>query len=209
MNTKDIFPNTLIECITKFAGPKAALAAMVALRWPDGVECPHCRSKEVSFLENQQRWQCKNKHPHRQFSVKNGTVFEDSPIALGKWLVAIWLLASAKNGISSYEVHRAIGVTQKTAWFMCHRIRHAMHEKSFFRMTGTVEADENFAHTNGLENFWSLMTRMINGTYVAIEPFHLSRYLDEQVYRFNQRKLTDGERFARLVMMVDGLRPPN
>ncbi len=231
----------------------------------------------------------------QQFSVKVGTIFEDSPIPLDKWLTAMWLLVNCKNGVSSYEIHRAIGVGQKTAWFMNHRLRMAIHTGSFDKLSGEVEADESFIgglarfmhadrreaaikgtggagktavmgllerhgpdghsrvrtkvvpnvrrgtlhgeirenvepgsemftdalrsyeglepdyvhnvidhaeryadgkiHTNGMENFWSLLKRGIKGTYVSVEPFHLFRYLDEQVFRFNNRKTDDGNRF--------------
>jgi hypothetical protein len=266
----------------------------------------------VSFLKNQNRWQCKGKHPRRQFSAKVGTIFEDSPINLSKWFVAIWLIASAKNGISSYELHRAIGITQKSAWFVLHRIRLAMRAGNFEKkFEGHVEVDETFIggrarymhkakrdramrgmvsgrwhrtavigaiqrgtdgqpsqvaarvientrrksvmpfvrehvssedailytdalrsyeqhpaepeyvhqvidhavsyvqgdiHTNGAENFWALTKRMLKGTYVSVEPFHLHRYLDEEVYRFNSRKMTDGDRFDAMMTRLAGKR---
>jgi transposase-like protein len=275
---------------------------MVRLRWPKGVECPTCGRKDPVFLANQRKWQCKSVHHHRQFSAKIGTIFEDSPISLDKWLAALWMIANCKNGISSYEVGRALGVTQKTAWFMLHRIRLAMQTKSFMKIGGPgseVEVDETFiggkarnmhvdkrerritgtggkdktivmgmlerggdirlgvipnrkphviqqqvrndiaagsalysdalhsydglaqdyahrvidhaekyvdgqVHTNGLENFWSLLKRGIRGTYVSIEPFHLFRYLDEQAFRYNNRKqpMNDGERFEKLASHV-------
>lgn len=287
---------------------------LVAARWPRGVECPTCGSRDVTYLANQKRWQCKAKHPQRQFSVKVGTIFEDSPISLSKWFTAIWLISSAKNGISSYELHRAIGVTQKTGWFMLHRIRLAMQARSFEKkFDGVVEADETFVggksrnmhlhkrtgrgnigkvavaallqrhgrdgeghsmvsavvvpstrrrvlqqhmresivmdgkttvysdalrsyepktpkgwrpsdlyihkfidhaetyvdgqiHTNGCENFWSLLKRGLRGTYISVEPFHLFRYVDEQVYRFNSRKMNDGDRFDEMTGRVTGRR---
>ncbi len=114
-------------------------------RWPNGVICPTCSSAKVGFLAKQQRWQCANKHPKRQFSVKVGTIFEDSPLGLDKWLPAVWLVTNCKNGISSWEVHRDLGVTQKTAWFMLHRIRLAMQdEQSGGKLSGDVEVDETF-----------------------------------------------------------------
>src|SRR5688500_698160 len=137
-------PKTLQQAIQHFSNLDVCQAALAEARWPDGVECPHCGSREVSYLTNQRRWQCKTKHPRRQFSVKVGTIFEDSPIGLDKWFVAIWLISSAKNGISSYELHRAIGVTQKSAWFMLQRIRLAMQTQAFSKMSGHVEADETF-----------------------------------------------------------------
>src|ERR1700681_445671 len=106
-------PQTLQEAILHYADRQVCQDALVEARWPDGVVCPTCGSRDVAYLTNQRRWQCRTKHPLRQFSVKVGTIFEDSPISLSKWFVAIWLIGSAKNGISSYEIHRAIGVTQK------------------------------------------------------------------------------------------------
>jgi transposase-like protein len=298
-------PKTLQQAILHFSDLDTCQQALAEARWPDGVECPHCGSREVSYLSNQRRWQCKTKHPKRQFSVKVGTIFEDSPIGLDKWFVAIWLISSAKNGISSYELHRAIDVTQKTAWFMLQRIRLAMQTKSFNKFGGEVEADETFiggkarnmhatkrrklgisqsrsmigktavmgllarhgengsqvrleviqnrkkhqleqtisenvepgtalytdalrsydrmeqrgyvhkvidhaeayvdgqVHTNGLENFWSLLKRAIKGTYVSVEPF---RYLDEQTFRFNSRKMSDGARFTEMLARLAGKR---
>src|SRR4030067_778986 len=137
-------PKTLIDAIRYFADPDVCLNFMVLLRWPNGVVCPTCGSTAVAFLENQGRWQCNNKHPRRQFSVKVGTIFEDSPIGLDKWLPALWMLVNCKNGISSYEIARALGVTQKTAWFMLHRIRLAMQTGTFRRLSGEVEVDETF-----------------------------------------------------------------
>ena len=295
-------PKTLQQAIVHFADLDNCLKFMVRLRWADGVECPTCGRKDVVFLENQRKWQCKSVHHHRQFSAKVGTIFEDSPIGLDKWLAALWLIANCKNGISSYEVGRALGVTQKTAWFMLHRIRLAMQTKSFLKIGGPgseVEVDETFiggkarnmhvdvrerritgtggkdktvvmgmlerggevrltvvpnrrkraiqqqvrndiaagsalysdalqsydglsqdyahrvidhaekyvdgqVHTNGLENFWSLLKRGIRGTYVSIEPFHLFRYLDEQAFRYNNRKkpMDDGARFEKLASHV-------
>src|SRR5256885_288046 len=139
------FPQTLQDAIKYFADEDRALDFMKAIRWPDGiVKCPCCGSTDVSFLSTRQIWKCKNTHARRQFSVKVGTVLEDSPIALDKWLCGFWLIANAKNGISSYELHRSIGVTQKTAWFMLHRIRLAMQDGITAKMKGTVEADETF-----------------------------------------------------------------
>src|SRR6266571_2286519 len=135
MTTTDS-PETLQADIIHFANIDVCQDALVGARWPDGVICPTCGSREVGYLANQRRWQCHEKHERRQFSVKVGTIFEDSPISLSKWFTAIWLIGSAKNGISSYELHRGIGVTQKTAWFMLHRIRLAMQTKSFNKIGG-------------------------------------------------------------------------
>jgi transposase-like protein len=295
-------PKTLQQAIIYFSNPKNCLDYLAARRWPNGVECPTCGRKDVTFLEKQNKWQCKSAHKQRQFSVKVGTIFEDSPLGLDKWLTAVWLIVNCKNGISSYEISRALGVTQKTAWFMDHRIRLAMQTGSFMKqMSGHVEVDETFIggkarnmhrsvrarrihgtggsgkvavmgllerhgevrtcvvpnvkrkslrreinnhvepgtmvytdalksyndlnydyihnvinhaekyvegniHTNGIENFWSLLKRCINGTYVSVEPFHLFRYLDEQTFRFNARFANDRERFEKVTERLVGKR---
>jgi transposase-like protein len=293
-------PKTLQQAVIYFADSKNCLNYLTARRWPNGVTCPTCGRDDVSFLEKQNKWQCKSAHKQRQFSAKVGTIFEDSPLGLDKWLAAVWLIVNAKNGISSYEVHRAIGVTQKTAWFMLQRIRLAMQTGSFLKkMSGSVEVDETFIgglarnmhaskrkhigtggagkvavmgllerhgevrahvvpntrteslqphierhveqganvytdkyvsynslesryvhnvinhaeryvdghiHTNGIENFWSLLKRSIKGTYISVEPFHLFRYLDEQTFRFNGRHGNDSERFQRAVEQISGKR---
>jgi hypothetical protein len=283
-------PQTLVEAIRHFSDPDVTLNTMIELRWPDGVCCPTCGRVDVRFIKTRRMWECKEVHAKKQFSAKIGTILEDSPLSLDKWFVIIWMIANCKNGVSSYEVHRAIGVTQKSAWFMLHRIRLAMQAGSLMKAEGTVEADETFigglaknmhkgrceraikgtgsagktavmgilerkgkndtsrvrarivhsldhatlqrevrdvvapgstvntdawasykglsenfrhevvdhaveyvrgqVHTNGIENFWSLVKRTIKGTYVSVKPFHLSRYLDEQVFRFNARKVT-------------------
>jgi hypothetical protein len=299
-------PKTLQQAILHFSNADTCLAEMVRFRWPDGqVVCPTCESTKVVFLRSRRIWECAEKHPKRQFSVKVGTVMEDSAIPLSKWLVAMWLISNARNGVSSYELARSIGVTQKSAWFMLHRIRLAMQDNSNGPMRGEVEADETYiggrlkhmhktrrerfkaapwagkvavmgllerhgsdghsrvrtkilkgtkrrelfgiikenvepgsqlmtdalpsytsmnymyvhqfidhmeayargnVHTNGIENFWSLVKRCIKGTYVAVEPFHLFRYLDEQAFRFNHRKLSDFARFALTASAVFGKR---
>src|SRR5438094_3865039 len=139
-------PESLQEAILYFADRDRCLAFMVELRWPNGVTCPACGGKEVTFLSTRKLWKCKNRHARQQFSIKVGTIFEDSPIGLEKWLPAMWMLVNCKNGISSYEVHRALGVTQKTAWFMLHRIRLAMQESGGKLGGGgkTVEVDETW-----------------------------------------------------------------
>lgn len=297
-------PETLIEAVRYFADPDVTLATIVELRWPTGVHCPTCGRVDVRFIPTRRLWECKEKHPRRQFSAKVGTIFEDSPLSLDKWFVAIWSIANCKNGISSYELARAIGVTQKTGWHMLHRIRLAMKTGSFSKLGGEVEADETFigglsknmhkdkrekkitgtggtdktivagvlerkggkkssrvkarvitersrkalhkviqdavapgavlftdelaayngldeqylhdvidhaiayvdgkVHTNGIENFWSLVKRMLKGTYISVEPAHLDAYLDEQVFRFNERKDTDGGRFKSALRGVSG-----
>ena len=302
MNTND-FPETLHEAIRFFANPETALAFASVMRWPDGkVTCPWCGSGDHSFLSTRRIWKCKG--CRKQFSVKIGTVMEDSPISLDKWMCGFWLICNAKNGISSYEIHRSLGVTQKTGWFLLHRIRLAMQNGSIVKIGGHVEVDETFiggkarnmhkgkrkargtgpvamtpvmgllerttskrasrvvlkvvestkkpelqshvreyvlkgsevhtdalksydglndeythnvidhaveyvrgnVHTNGLENFWSLLKRAIKGTYVSVEPFHLFRYLDEEAFRFNERKDTDAGRFVKAVSGFIGKR---
>ncbi len=137
-------PKTFLEAVRYFCDPQTCLEFLVALRWPRGVRCPQCGSKKVTFLENAKLWKCKNAHPKQKFSVKVGTIFEDSPIGLDKWFPAMWLAANCKNGISSYELHRCLGVTQKTAWFMLQRIRLAMQKGITGKSSGRVEADETY-----------------------------------------------------------------
>jgi transposase-like protein len=295
-------PTTLQEAIVYFSNPVNCRNYVVARRWPKGVSCPRCGSTDIAFLEKYNRWQCNSHHDRRQFTVKTGTIFEDSPLSLDKWLTAVWLITNCKNGISSYEIARDMKVTQKTAWFMLHRIRKAMQLEPFMRLAGDVEVDETFIggkarnmhvaqkqrritgtgtkdkvavmgilerggevratvienrrkqaiqtevkkhveagsalysdelksydglageyahqvinhavayvdgqiHTNGLENFWSLLKRGLNGTYVSVEPFHLFRYLDEQTFRYNNRKdLDDAGRFSLAVSQIVGKR---
>ena len=300
-------PESLQEAIEYFSNPDNCLNYLVARRWPDGVvTCPACGSPKVSFSASRRIWQCSSHHSMRQFSVKVGTIYEDSPIGLDKWLAATWMLSNCKNGISSYEIARDLMVTQKTAWFMMHRIRLALQDEAFGKFGGEVEVDETFiggkarnmhldkrerritgtggkdktvvmgilerggkvrtavvadrrkaglqaqvnahveagaalytdalqsydglaqeyahkvidhaekyvdgkVHTNGLENFWSLLKRGIAGTYVSVEPFHLFRYLDEQVFRYNnratkERKVTDADRFNLAVSKIVGKR---
>lgn len=148
MNATEKYPKTLTEAVRYFSDSEVATQFFVSIRWPDGVCCPHCGSRDVSYLANQRRWQCRTKHPRRQFSAKVGTIFEDSPLGLEQWMVAIWLEINAKNSISSYELHRALGITQKSAWFMLHRVRLGLQTGSFGKMGGDgsagVEADETF-----------------------------------------------------------------
>jgi transposase-like protein len=147
MSKEIAYPKTLMEAVKYFADPDTTLKFFVSIRWPGGVECPHCGNRKVSFLANQRRWQCHTKHAKRQFSAKVGTIFEDSPLTLEQWMVGVWLEVNAKNSISSYEVHRALGITQKSAWFMLHRIRTALNNGSFDKLGGPgseVEADETY-----------------------------------------------------------------
>jgi transposase-like protein len=302
-------PRTLQEAIVYFSDPDRAFEYAVKLRWPDGkVICPRCSSEKNYFIKTRKLWLCRG--CDKQFTLKVNTIFEDSPLGMDKWMAAFWMLVNCKNGISSMEIHRALGITQKTAWFVLQRLRLALRAGSFGMRTkiggeGTeVEADETFVggltknmhksrklrlvnqggvhggktvvqgmldrelrqvratvipdvkretlqdeilnavkygstvytddavgydklhfrfvhdvvnhsqeyvrgrvHTNGLENFWSLLKRGLRGTYVAVEPFHLSRYVDEQVFRFNNRKnKNDADRFALAMSQVAGKR---
>jgi transposase-like protein len=299
-------PKTLTVAVKFFASQDNCREYLVARRWPNGVTCPTCGSSGVYFDKTRQGWICKAKHPRRKFSLKTGTIFEDSPLGLDKWLPTIWMIANCKNGVSSWEIHRAIGVTQKTAWFMLHRIRLALQDETDGgKLAGEVEVDETFiggkarnmhraererkikgtggagksavmgllqrhgtkgstvrakvvetrkkhtlqaevrdnvepgsfvctdallsydglatdyvhnvidhaecyvrgnVHTNGLENFWSLLKRGLNGTYISVEPFHLFRYLDEQAFRFNNRVDDDAYRFHLAICGIVGRR---
>src|SRR5271165_1169029 len=136
--------NTLQEAIVYFSDPANCREYVVARRWPNGVECPRCGSEHVAFMGKYNRWQCSARHDNRQFTAKTGTIFEDSPLSLDKWLLAMWQVVNCKNGVSSYEIARATGVTQKTAWFMDHRIRVALGMATPDKLSGHVEADETF-----------------------------------------------------------------
>jgi transposase-like protein len=299
-------PRTLLGAIRYFKDADVATEFVAQLRWPDGPVCPTCGGQEYSYLTTRRLWKCKA--CKRQYSVKVGTIFEDSAIPLDKWLASIWLIANSKNGVSSYELGRAVGLTQKSAWFVLHRIRLAMQTGSFDRFDGEVEVDETFiggkarnmhawdrkrrvkgkggmgsgkapvvgaiqrgkdgrpsqvqafatpntqqdtlhrivygttepgsklytdaaagysglredyshetvdhaeeyvrgnVHTNSIENFWSLLKRGLHGTYVSVEPYHLFRYLDERMFAFNERDLTDLGRFTRVLAGVSGRR---
>ena len=302
-------PQSLQDATVYFSNPDNCIDYLSSRRWPDGkAVCPGCGSESVSYNANRRTWKCSCHHTKREFSIKVGTVMEDSAIPLDKWLVTMWLVTNCKNGVSSYEVARDVKVTQKSAWFMLHRIRLAMQDDNKGQLCGEVEADETFiggkarnmhksvherritgmgqsfrdktivmgvlerggevrtaiipdrlkgtlqpivrnhvesgsalytdemggykglsqdylhqiidhavkyvdgrVHTNGMENFWSLLKRGLNGTYVAVEPFHLFRYLDEQVFRFNNRatrdkKVTDSDRFDKVVRKIVGKR---
>ncbi len=316
MENEKEFPKSLLQATRYFADPDVCVDFVASMRWPEGVTCPYCNGKRVSYLSSRRIWKCMAKECHKQFSVKTGSVFEDSAIPLDKWLTAIWLVVNCKNGISSYEIMRDLKVTQKSAWFMLHRIRLALKDdrEHKFGFGGPVESDETFigpnptrmhrdrkakyysekregkrgemyvgktvvhglldrelrqvrtkvipnvkretlqtavleqvtpfaklytdeatgydglekqfvhkivnhsqeyvrgqVHTQGIENFWSLLKRGLRGTYVAVEPFHLDRYLDEQVFRYNNRAtkdnpLTDADRFALAVSQAAGKR---
>jgi len=144
MNAEQQHPQAIVDAIRHFADPDRSLSFMANLRWANGVQCPRCGSKEVRYISTRRIWECKSKHEKRQFSVKVGTIFEDSALPLDKWLIAIWMKANSRNSVSSYEVARALGVTQKTAWFMQQRIRLAMQTGSFRKLGGEVEVDETF-----------------------------------------------------------------
>jgi transposase-like protein len=300
--SKNIKPTSLIEAIRYFSDLDVCTDFVANLRWPDGPACPRCGSTEYSYLTTRRLWKCKG--CKKQYSVKLGTIFEDSPLGLDKWLPAVWLIANSKNGISSHELGRALGTTQKSAWFMLHRIRLAMQTGSFLKLSGEVEVDETYiggkarnmhaaarrripqgrsigptanktpvlgmrersgkvraevvpnvskkevqprvresitpgstlytdafssyagldgdfvhqvidhtekyvegrVHTNGIENFWSLLKRGLHGTYVSVEPFHLFRYLDERVLTYNLRDLNDYGRFEAVLRHVAGRR---
>lgn len=297
-------PKSLQEAIVYFSNPDNCIDYLAIRRWPDGkVVCPTCGCETVKFSEKRRTWTCAKHHAKREFSIKVGTVMEDSAIPLDKWMVATWMVTNCKNGVSSYEIARDVKVTQKSAWFMLHRIRLAMQDDFFgSKLGGEVEVDETFiggkarnmhlakrqrritgtggkdktivfgmlerdgrirakvvrdrkldtvhaeikthvqigtalysdewvgyrglqtdyahqvidhavkyvdgrVHTNGMENFWSLLKRGISGTYVSVEPFHLFRYLDEQMFRFNNRKdIDDAGRFDLVVSQLVGKR---
>jgi transposase-like protein len=140
-------PKTLIEAVTYFSDPANCREYLVSRRWPNGVTCPVCSSQKVYFDASRNGWECKNRHPKRKFTLKTGTIFEDSPLGFDKWLPVVWMIANCKNGISSWEIHRAVGVTQKTAWFMLQRVRLAMQEGPSGgggMLAGEVEVDETY-----------------------------------------------------------------
>jgi transposase-like protein len=303
MENELTIPKTLKEAILYYADEDRCLELLMAARWPDGVVvCPYCQGTNIGFVRSRRLFQCKG--CRKQYSIKVGTYMEDSPLPLSTWLPAMWLLTNAKNGISSHEVARALGVTQKTAWFMMHRVRLSFGDTDHEDMSGTVEADETYiggleknkhkakklnagrgsvgkecvmailergdsnrksrvavnvipsadaatlrtkitenvsegtavytdgwkgykglpeayihdyvdhaieyvrdnVHTNGLENFFSLVKRMVKGTYVQVSPWHLERYMAEQTFRFNERGTDDAGRFVQTVAGVHGKR---
>jgi transposase-like protein len=293
-------PVSLVDAVRYFSDPTICESYMVRMKWPDGViRCPKCGGDNVGAIKSRRKYQCRENGCRRQFSSKVDTIFEDSPLGLDKWFVAVWSIANCKNGISSCELARALKVTQKTAWFMLHRVRCAMKTRSFRKIIGEIEADESFVgghrefqhknkrstygrgpvgkaiiqgllerggevramvvadqrkrtlqgnvranvtpgasvysdtlasyvgldaeyvhkmidhticyvlgrvHTNGLENFWSLLKRSLDGTYIAVAPEHLQRYVDAQVFRFNKRKGNDATRFLEVMLSTPGKR---
>ena len=299
------YPTTLVDAVKYFSDEQICIDEVAAMRWPDGqISCMGCGEVgNTLWLANQKRWKCRG--CKKQFSVKQGTIFHDSPLGLDKWMVAMWMLANCRNGVSSYEIARTIGITQKSAWHMLHRIRKAMADESGTKLGGAgsvpIEIDETFVggkvknmhkskkvkglsyaggngkaivmgmlerggkvragvipnrklenmgpvvknnvaelshiitdehscypfiakdayfheivnhieeyvnghiHTNGIENFWSCLKRGLNGTYISVEPIHLERYVDEQVFRFNLRhKTTDAGRFKAVLKDIVG-----
>lgn len=162
-NTTPKLPNSLVEAVRYFADTERCFEFVQSLRWADGVaRCPRCDHDQTSFLTTRKIWKCKA--CKRQFSIKVGTIFEDSPVGFDKWLPAIWLIANSKNGISSYELARSLGVTQKTAWFMNHRIRLAMASGTFQKLSGTVETDETYVGGLGKNMHLADRKRKIHGT---------------------------------------------
>src|SRR5437588_1849210 len=136
-------PKTLANAIIYFANPDNSIDYLAVRRWPNGVSCPTCGRKDVAFVPSRRLWQCKTRHPKAQFSIKVGTIFEDSAISLDKWLLAMWMLANCKNGVSSYEISRATGITQKSTWFMLQRIRLALQDdQTGGKLSGEIEVDE-------------------------------------------------------------------
>ena len=157
---------TLQETIIHFSNYENCYALMVQLRWPGGkVECPHCGSEHVTYLAKTRVWKCYAGHKRPKFSLKTGTIFEDSPLGLDKWLPALWLVVNCKNGISSCELARDLGVTQKTAWFMAHRLRFSLKDGGFGLLSGEVEADETFIGGKARNMHKTKRARVITGTW--------------------------------------------
>src|SRR5438093_6270827 len=158
-------PKTLKQATVYFADLGNCLNYLVARRWPNGVVCPTCGSKDVSFVPSRRVWQCKTRHPRAQFSIKVGTIMEDSALGLDKWLMAMWMLANCKNGVSSWEIHRGVGLTQKNAWHLLHRIRLAQQDSSAGgKLSGTVEVDETFIGGKARNMHKEKRERVITGT---------------------------------------------
>jgi len=165
MDSANATPKTLIQAVQYFANPDHCIDYVAARRWSNGVVvCPRCGSTNVGFIASRRVWQCRTRHPLAQFSIKVGTIFEDSPLGLDKWLPAMWMIVSDRNGISSWELHRALGVTQKTAWFMLHRIRLAMQDENFGgKLGGEVECDETFIGGKARNMHKDVKARRIHG----------------------------------------------
>jgi transposase-like protein len=155
-------PETLVQAIEYFADPDVCHEFVSSLRWPEGVECPYCQSKNIGHIKSRRMFQCKD--CRKQFSVKVGTIFEDSPLGLNKWLCAMWMIANCKNGISSCELARDLGISQKSAWHLLHRIRLAMETGTFKKMTGIVEVDETFVGGKAKNR------RLLSATFTRTAP---------------------------------------
>ena len=164
MENVNALPETLLQAVSYFSDPDRALSFMVAMRWPDGVICPRCKSGRNSFLSSRRVWKCMDKDCRKQFSAKVGSIFEDSPVSLEKWMPCVWLTVNCKNGVSSYEVGRALGVTQKTAWFMLHRVRLALQGESVGQFAGEIEADETYIGGKAINMHIDRRRRIIKGT---------------------------------------------
>src|SRR5262245_24826797 len=158
-------PKTLVEAVRFYADLDHCQTVMIEARWPNGVTCPTCGARDPRYISTRRLWECRTKHPRRQFSAKVGTIFEDSPLGLDKWLPAVWMIANMKNGVSSHELARSLGVTQKTAWFMLHRIRLAMQDDdSGGKIGGHVEVDETYIGGKARNMHRSKRERVIKGT---------------------------------------------
>lgn len=163
-------PETLLDAVRYYTDPKVCFETMIEVKWPDGkIACPKCGCDAIGVITSRSMLQCKAKECRKQFSVKTGTIFEDSPLGLDKWFVAVWCIANAKNGISSMELGRALGVTQKTAWFMLHRIRCAMQTKSFRKLNGEVEGDETFIGGKAENMHKAKREKRIKGRFMGIK----------------------------------------
>jgi transposase-like protein len=163
--TKSSLPTNLVEAIRYFADPDVCVEFVAKLRWPDGPVCPRCGGTEYSYLTTRRLWKCKS--CKKQYSVKLGSIFEDSAIPLDKWLVCIWLIANSKNGISSHELGRAVGITQKSAWHVLHRVRLAMQAESFDKFDGGIEVDETYIGGKARNMHKHLRKEKIRGTGTA------------------------------------------
>src|ERR1035437_10999453 len=156
---------TLQQAIIHFSSFENCKREMVQLRWPNGVvKCPQCGSDHVTYLEKARLWKCYGNHERPKFSLKTGTIFEDSPLGLDKWLAAAWLICNCKNGISSYEIGRDLGISQKSAWHMMHRLRFAFHHGNFNKLSGQIEADETFIGGKARNMHASERAKKITGT---------------------------------------------
>jgi hypothetical protein len=185
-------PVTLQEAIVYHSDLDNCLAHLVAQRWPEGVVCPTCGSTEVRFIATRRIWECKTHHSHKQFSIKTGTFMEDSPLGLDKWLSAIWMIAACKNGISSYEIHRALGITQKSAWFLMHRIRLGMQTGGFFKkFSGQVEVDETIIGGKARNMHMDVKKRRITGSGAVDKTavFGVLERGDEGKHKVNHSKV--------------------